>query len=73
MMRMPQLDVLEAYERLDAAVSLHMGLGLTGDSHEVFVDDIVSGFFMAVHFGGRIKAFGQLILGFGGEILLVFE
>lgn len=72
-MRMPQPDVLEAHKRLDETVSLYLDLGLIGDSNEVFVDVIISCFVMAVHFGGRIKTFGQLVLGFGGEILLVFE
>jgi hypothetical protein len=72
-MRMPQLDVLEAHERLDEAVTLYLDLGLIGDSHEVFMDRIISGFVMAVLFGRRIKTFGQLVLGFWGEIFLVFE
>jgi hypothetical protein len=70
---MPQLDVLEAQERLDEAVALYLDLGLIGDSHEVFMDRIISGFVMAVLFGRRIKTFGQLVLRFWGEIFLIFE
>lgn len=48
---------------------LDLDLGLVGDSAEIFVDDIISSCVMAVLFGGRIKTFSQLVLGFGGEIL----
>lgn len=68
-MRMPQVDVVEAHERIDEAVSLNLDLGLVGDTHEKFVHVMTAGFVMAIRFGGRIKTFGQLILSFGGKIL----
>lgn len=72
-MRMSQLHVLEALVGLHEAVPFDLDLGLVGDGLEMSGQGLVGGFVVAVLVCSWVEAFGEFVLGFRGEVLLVFE
>ena len=74
--RMFQLDVHQAFVRVNQPVSNDLDLWLVRNGLQVWVEDApfaVLGFSMAVGGGGRVEALGEGVLGFGGEVELVFD
>lgn len=74
MVGMFQRDVLQPFEFCDGAVADDLYLGLVRDGFEIWVQD---GFrlslAMAVGFDRGVEHLRQVVLGSGGEGLLVFE
>lgn len=76
MVRVDELDVLQAFVFGDEAIADDLDFGLVRYSLQVWVKDAAFGVessAMAVAGSGGVEALGQFVLGFGGQPGLIFD